>query len=56
MANLFADFFSEVYSKDIVVPNKCQYERAVDIDICQFPAVEIFELIGSGPDYVPNQF
>lgn len=61
VANLFADFFSEVYSGDIVVPNNCQYERTVDIDICQFTTVEIFELIssikpklGSGPDGVPN--
>lgn len=43
-------------------PNKCQYERTVDVDICsQFTAFEIIELISSikykfssGPDGVPN--
>lgn len=62
VVNLFCGFFFvEVYSGDIVVPNRCEYERTININICQFSTLVIFEMIwsrkhkiSSGPDRVPN--
>lgn len=61
IVGLFADFFSEVYCDELIVPHAFTYENNINLSSCQFGVGEVYEVIrnikpkkSSGPDGVPE--